>query len=90
MSTQGQHGRMLDGVIGKHGDIGGAAAKIHQRHADFAFFLSKDSLGRSQGLKGDIRHLKLAAVAGTHDVLRRRHRPGDNVNLYFKAHAGHA
>ena len=90
MPAQRQNRSVLDGVVGKNRDIGSAAAKVNQGNANFAFFLGQHGLGRSQRLKGNIGHFKLAAMARAHNVLRRRNRAGNNVHLYFKAHASHA
>ena len=81
---------MLDGAVDKNGDVRRAAAKIHQRHADFPFLVGQHGLGRGQGFQSDVRHFHFAAVAGTHDILRRGHGPGHDVHLHFQTHARHA
>lgn len=86
-----RHGSgVLDGIVGKYGDIAGAAAKIHDGHADFALFIGKNGLGGCQCLEHNVGNLKIAALAGTDDILRRSDRSGDNMHMRFQPVPGHA
>ena len=42
LSAESHRAGMLDGVIGEHGDVAGAAAEIHDCHAYFSFLICED------------------------------------------------
>ena len=55
-------------------------------------FSSSDStaIAEASGCRIRSLHLEPAAAHALDDVLRRRHRAGDDVHLHFEAHAAHA
>jgi hypothetical protein len=81
---------MPDRAVGEDRDIGGAAADVEQAHAEILFIVGKNRTRRGQRLQDQIVHLQAAAANALHDVLRRGHRAGDDVNLHLEAHARHA
>ncbi len=44
---------MAQGVFGKDGQVGGAAAEVDEGHAQFLLFFGEDRLARGQALQGD-------------------------------------
>lgn len=84
------HRGMADRAFGEDRDIGGAAADIHQAHAQFLLVLGQHRIGRGQLLEDDVVDLEAAAAHALLDVLRSIHRAGHHVHLGFQAHPGHA
>ncbi|MCY1415824.1 hypothetical protein D9M71_313200 [compost metagenome] len=81
---------MADGAFGEDGDVGGAAADVHQADAQFLLVLGDHRVGRGQLREDDVIDLEAAAAHALLDVLSRVDRTGDHVDLGFQAHAGHA
>ena len=82
--------RVADRTMREDRDVGGAAADIDKAHAQVLLVLGEDRARRGQRLEDQVVDFQPAAAHALHDVLRRRHRAGHDVNLYFQPHAGHA
>ena len=76
--------------MGEDRDVGGAAADVHQAHAEVLLVLGEHRARGSERLQDQVVHVQPAAAHALHDVLRRRHRAGHDVHLDFQPHAGHA
>src|SRR5439155_14610079 len=83
------HRRMPDRPTGEHGEIGGASTDVHQAYAQFLLIVVEDRLRRSQRLKYHVPDLEPAAAHTLGDVLDRRHRAGDDVDLHLQPYAAH-
>ena len=90
VAAQGEHRGVLDGPVGEDGDVGGAAADVHQADAQFLLVGGEHRLGRGQLLQHDVGHVQAGPVAGFDDVLGAGHGAGDDVHLGLQADAAHA
>ena len=90
VAAQRQHERVLDVLAGKDGQIGGAPAEIDQGGAELLFLVAQHGLARGQTFKDDVADVQAGAVAAFDDIVRRGDGPGDDVDLGFETHAGHA
>src|SRR5688572_14049108 len=84
------HRGVADGAVGEDGEVGGAAADVHQADAEVLLVLGQHRARRCQRLQDQVVHLQPAAAHALDDVLRSRHRAGDHVHLHLQAHARHA
>src|SRR5204863_2681737 len=69
--------------------IGRAATDIHQAHTELLLVVVQDGERGREGLQHDVLHLQSAAANALGDVLDRRHRAGDDVDLHFEPHTAH-
>src|SRR5512139_1247975 len=83
-------GRVPQAAALEDGQIGGAAADVHQRHPELLLVGGEDGFAGGQLAEDHPRHLDTRAVDGRDDVLRRRARTGDDVDVHLEASAGHA
>ena len=81
---------MLDGIIVVDGDVRGAAAKIHQGHADFLLFLGQHGLGRSQRFENYVLHAQIGTVAAVDDIFCAGYGSRHDMDIDLKPDAGHA
>ena len=64
---------------------------ISTRHTPRSFSSSDSTAdGGGERLQHQVAHFQPAAAHALHDVLRRRHRAGDDVHLHLEPHAAHA
>src|SRR4029079_9747421 len=89
-AAQSNHGGGDDGAAGEDGDVGGAAADVHQAHAQLLLVLSQHGLGGGERLQDDVGDVQAGAVGALDDVLRAGDGARDDVHLGLQAHAGHA
>ena len=81
---------MANRAINEHRDVGRTATDVHQCHADVLLVLGQSRGAGGQRLQTQVGHFQATATDAFNDVLRRRHRAGDDVYFHFQAHAGHA
>src|SRR5450830_141944 len=84
------HGGVTDRTLGEDRDVGGAAADVHQAHAQFFFVVGQYRVGRSQLLENDVVDFQAAAAHTLFNVLCGIDRAGHHVDLGFQPHARHA
>ena len=90
LATDGDHARVPEAAPLEDREIGGAAADVDERHAEFALVGREHGLGRRDLLEHRVGHRHAGAVHARHDVLRRRGVPGDEVDVHFEPRPGHA
>ena len=81
---------MTDRALGPDRDIGGATADIDQADAEILLVVGEHRVGGSERLQHEVIDLQATAAYALDDVLRRRHRPGDDMHLRLEAEAAHA
>ena len=77
---------MAQGVFGKDGQIGDAAAEVDEGHAQFLFFLGEHRLAGRQALQGDAVYLQAGPVGALENIIEGGDGPGDDVHLALQAH----
>src|SRR6185312_11561306 len=90
VAGDGDHRGVADGTVGEHGDVGGAAADVHQADAEVLLVLVQHRVAGRQLLQYHVVHLEAAAFHAAHDVLGGAGGAGDDVHARLQAHAGHA
>src|SRR5690606_17355589 len=90
VAGDGNHRRVADGALGEHGDIGGAAADVHQAYAQLLLVLGQHRKAGGKLLQDHVVHFQAAAAHALDDVLGGAHGAGDHMHLGLQAHAGHA
>ena len=81
---------MADRAAAEHRDVGGAAADVHQAHAELPLVLGEHRQARGQLLEHHVLDLQPAALHALDDVLRRAVGAGDDVHLGLEPHTRHA
>src|SRR5215469_4801393 len=81
---------VADRAVGKHREIGGAAADVDQAHAELLLILGEHCKARGELLEHDVLDSEPAALDALLDVLGGRVRPRDDVHLGLEAHPRHA
>src|SRR6185369_9347499 len=84
------HRRVLDGAAAEDGDIGRAAAHVDETDAELFLVVGQHRVARRELLEHHVLDGEPAALHALHDVLRRAHRAGDEVDLALEPHARHA
>ena len=85
-----QHRGMHHGAAVKHDDVGGAAADIDQRDAEFALLRKQRRVGRRERLENHLRRRHARALAALGEILSVALRRGDDMNARLEPHARHA
>ncbi len=73
-----------------NGDVGGAAADVHQRDAELLLVVGEHRLARGELLDDGLGHGDARAVHARDDVLRGALAAGDDVDVHLEARARHA
>jgi hypothetical protein len=75
--------------FGEHEHIGSASAQVDEQATELALVLGQHRAGSGQALEDQAVGLEASAVHAAYQVLRRRYRPGDDMDLGFEPYADH-
>ena len=85
-----QHGGVADRAATEHRDVGRTGADVDQADAEIALVGQQRRVARREVLQDQLVDLETAGFDALVDVLRRRDRAGDDMDLGFEADAVHA
>ena len=89
VSSYGDHPGMAYGAVGKDGDVGGAAADVHQAHTQVPFVFSQHRVAGGELFEDDLLHFQAAAANTFLDILGGVDGAGHQVHLGLQAHSRH-
>ena len=89
IAAKRQHRGMHHRAAVKNHDVGGAAADVEQRHAEFALLGKQRRVGRGKRLEHDLERRDVGALAALGQVLAVALRRGDDMDARFQPHPGH-
>ena len=80
---------MPDAAALENGEVGGAAADVHHRHAELLLVVGQDRFAGGELLEHRVEHRHPGAIDAGDDVLGRRGAAGDDVDVHFEPGPGH-
>ncbi len=81
--------RVADDAFVEDGDVGGAAADVHQGHAGLFFLFGEGGVGTGDGFEGEVGHFQARLFDAAEHVVDRRDLSGDDVEIGFQPDAAH-